>query len=535
MENLFLGLDCSTQSLSCIVIDDEVKKIVYELSINFDQDLPHYETQNGCLKNADSLCKHSSPLMWAESLDILFKRMKADGVDLNKIRALSGSGQQHGSVYLNAQGVSCLSALDTSKSLTENLQGGFSRLSSPVWMDSSTIKECQEIQEGLGGPQALVELTGSEAFERFTAAQIRKFYKTEPENYHQTQKITLVSAFMASLLTGSIAPIDFCDGSGMNLMDIKQKIWDARALEVTAPHLKNKLVSLSAPWTVLGHVNSYFVQKYGMNKQALSVIWSGDNPCSLVGLGIVNENTAAISLGTSFTYFSLMNKYRVDKEGKGHVFATPTDDYMPLICFKNGSLAIEKIKNQFSVDWDGFNEFLRKSPPGNQGKILLPYFEPEIVPKIKEPGIFRCDLDTQDAAGNCRAVIEAQMMSMRLHSDWIQLKPKQIYVTGGASVNLQILQIMADVFQCPVRQISISKSAALGAALRAVHANRINSGIPTNWEEITSGYACIKNTINPQLINANIYDQLIQKYAETEKKFILSPRTIAHRHRRLFH
>src|SRR5471032_1277064 len=98
---LFLGLDSSTQSLSAVVIDLDARKVIYEKSLNFDRALPHYKTQNGVLPNRNPLVKHSSPLMWAEALDLLFAQMKTDGVALGKILTVSGSGQQHGSVYFN--------------------------------------------------------------------------------------------------------------------------------------------------------------------------------------------------------------------------------------------------------------------------------------------------------------------------------------------------------------------------------------------------------------------------------------------------
>src|SRR5579862_2701191 len=208
---LFLGLDCSTQSLSAIAIDYGTRKIIYEKQLIFERDFPHYQTKSGTLRDPDPLVVHSHPLMWVEALDKLFEMMRRDGVDLKDIAAISGSAQQHGSVYLNETFLE--QPFDASRSLKENLEGAFSRKTAPIWMDSSTSKECQEIRDALGGPLATIEATGSNTFERFTGPQIRKFFKTDPNAYAKTATIALVSSFLASLLSGKIAPIDYGDGS----------------------------------------------------------------------------------------------------------------------------------------------------------------------------------------------------------------------------------------------------------------------------------------------------------------------------------
>jgi xylulokinase len=519
MGKLFLGLDSSTQSLSAVVIDLNAGKVIYEKSLNFDAALPQFKTKHGVLPNRDPLVKHSPPLLWAAALDLLFAQMKKDRVALNKILAVSGCGQQHGSVYLTDKAAETLAVLDPKKSLVENLDGVLARKTSPIWMDSSTAKECAEIRKKLGGIKFTASRTGSDTFERFTGPQVRKFYKTEPKAYDKTVSIALVSSFMASLLAGKIAPIDFGDGAGTNLMDIRRKNWNHDALKATAPSLVKKLPPLAESGRVIGPVSPYFVTKYGLNPEALATTWTGDNPASVIGLGLVKPGQAAISLGTSDTFFGTMAECHTDENGEGHVFGSPTGGYLTLICFKNGALAREKIRAQYKIaDWKKFGALVASTPPGNNGGVLLPWFETEIVPRSNQPGVRRFDLEEKNAAANCRAVLEAQMLSLRLHSQWMQAAPEKILVTGGAAANPQLLQVLADVMNCRVLRIEVSNSAALGAALQAAHGWLVAADKNPKWDQLVAAFTkpVPGSEIHPDAKAANVYDKLLEKYAACE-------------------
>ena len=128
-------------------------------------------------------------------------------------------------------------ALDPKKPLASQLDGAFSRPDSPVWLDCSTTRECATLNDAAVGGPGLAVLTGSRAYERFTAAQIRKFATADPEAYARTARIHLVSSYMASLLCGADAPLEPGDASGMNLMDIATRQWAPRRLAATAPDL----------------------------------------------------------------------------------------------------------------------------------------------------------------------------------------------------------------------------------------------------------------------------------------------------------
>ena len=118
-----------------------------------------------------------------------------------------------------------------------------------MWMDSSTGDQCAQLEAAVGGPGQLASITGSRAYERFTGSQIRKLVEQRPECYNNTERISLVSSFAASLFVGKIVDIDWSDGGGMNLLDITSRSWDQTLLDVSTKETAtiNILISNSFP------------------------------------------------------------------------------------------------------------------------------------------------------------------------------------------------------------------------------------------------------------------------------------------------
>lgn len=510
----YLGFDSSTQSLTATVIevDDRTRRVVFEAAIGFDSAFPHHGTTHGVL-TSDGRTVTAPPLMWAEALDGMAARLRDAGLDLSRIRAISGSGQQHGSVYLTADGARVLTALDPGRPLAAQLADAFARPVSPVWLDCSTTAECAALTDAAGGDAALATLTGSRAYERFTASQIRKFAAQDPDGYARTARIHLVSSFMASLLCGCDAPIDPGDGSGMNLMDIATLEWAPPLLDATAPDLRRRLPGIKRSWAVAGTLAPYWQRRYGF-AAAKVVAWSGDNPCSLIGLGLIEEGQLGISLGTSDTVFAPMSRPTPDPNGAGHVFGSPAGGYMALTCFANGSLARERVRDQYGLDWTGFAAALNATPPGNHGALMLPWFVPEITPTVAAPGPHRQDLDPSDAVRNVRAVVEGQALGMRIYSRWFAPSVTSIRATGGAAANNQILQVVADIFNAPVMRIAPPNAASLGAALRAFHADRLADGAALPWPEIVAGFTepVTGSGARPRPDAVRAYAALLPKY-----------------------
>lgn len=473
-----LGIDASTQSCSAIVIDIDTNRIVAEASVNFGERLPQYNAPSGFIENGANGEVHSDPCMWLDALELLLSDL-AGLCDLSKITAISGAGQQHGSVYLNHNWAQTVSSFNPSSSLSSQLVSSFSRATSPIWMDHSTSDACREIAQAVGGDSAVCEKSGSIAIERFTGPQIRRFFLEQDEAYQATVRIHLVSSFLCSVLIGADAPIDTGDGAGMNLLNIDTWEWDQNLLDATAPNLTEKLPSVAQGNTTAGTLCDFFVEKFGFSPKVPVTVFTGDNPSSLVGMGASRPGKIVISLGTSDTFFAAMPSVAADPDGCGHVFGNPLGGSMSLQCFVNGSLAREAVKDRFDYNWDQFTDALIHTTSGNNGNRMLPFFRPEISPRIEmdapqlEGSEAFCSWDEPDAA--IRACVEGQFLNMKLCSDWMQLQTDVIYLTGGASKNDAIAQVAADIFQAKVQRLATSSSVALGAAFRAaVNAHQID-------------------------------------------------------------
>jgi sugar (pentulose or hexulose) kinase len=81
---------------------------------------------------------------------------------------------------------------------------------------------------------------------------------------------------------------------------------------------------------------------------------------------------------------------------------------------------------------------------------------------------------------------------------------------------------MADVQNCPVYRFEVTNSAALGAALRAVHGYLLSQQHTVSWEDVIADIAkpISGSIIAPQAPSVAVYDVLIQKYAAFERRIL---------------
>ncbi|KAL4740028.1 putative D-xylulose kinase A [Aspergillus similis] len=510
---LYIGFDLSTQQLKGLVVNSDLK-VVYLSIFDFDADSHGFPIKKGVLTNEAEHEVFAPVALWLQALDSVLDGLKKQGLDFSLVRGISGAGQQHGSVYWGQDAEKLLNGLDAGKRLQEQLEGAFSHPYSPNWQDSSTQKECDEFDGYLGGADKLAEVTGSKAHHRFTGPQILRFQKKYPDVYKKTSRISLVSSFLASLFLGHVAPLDISDVCGMNLWNIHKGAYDENLLKLCAgPHgvddLKRKLGDVPEDGGIdLGKVHRYYVDRYGFSPECTVIPSTGDNPATILALPL-RPSDAMVSLGTSTTFLMSTPSYKADPAT--HFFNHPTTPglYMFMLCYKNGGLAREKIRDAIndakneknpSNPWANFDSVALQTPPLGQAspsdpmKMGLFFPRPEIVPNLRAgQWLFNYDPSTGNLtetpngenwnrpADEARAIIESQMLSLRLRSRGltsspggnIPAQPRRVYLVGGGSKNKTIAKIAGEILGGSegVYKLEIGDNAcALGAAYKAVWA-----------------------------------------------------------------
>ena len=225
------------------------------------------------------------------------------------------------------------------------------------------------------------------------------------------------------------------------------------------------------------------MERFGFNPQCRIDAGCGDNMYGAVGTGNVTPGIVTISLGTSGTAYSFMEKVFIDPEGEIGAFCDSTGNYLPLLCVSNLANGYNTLLKKFDLSHLEFNEIVKKVYPGCDGRLIVPWFTGERTPDVPHaaPFYFGFQLGDFNKSFLCRAVLEGHILNLYNGFQKMVINPKEIRLTGGLSQSAEWRQIIADVFETEVVPVE-GEGAALGAALHAawVYQKENHKEIPIN-------------------------------------------------------
>jgi D-xylulose kinase len=486
MKTLIIGVDSGTQSTKVLVVDAKNGKVLGSAARSYD-----------LISGLPPGAKEQHPQIWrdatAASIRQALRDAKANPAD---VRAIGVSGQQHGFVPLDA--------------------GGEVIRPAKLWCDTSTAAECDEMTESLGGTRKIIRTLGNAILPGFTAPKILWLKKHEPKNYARLATVLLPHDYLNFWLTGRKV-MEYGDASGTALLDVRKRRWSQAAIDAISPDLAGKLPPLITSDTPAGTLQPATAKQLDLKTDVLVSAGGGDNMMGAIGTGNTREGVITASFGTSGTIYACAESPVVDPEGEIAAFCDSTNQWLPLLCTMNVTVATEMVRQDFEWTHETFASKAASVPPGSRGLLLLPYLEGERTPNIPDGTGVMIGINqrTFSASHYARAALEGVTLGMnyglrRLAA--LGVTPTQIRATGGGAKSKVWRQIMADVFNAEVVTLKVSEGAAYGAALQALWCWRRERGERIAIEEITNEFVEV-NTMETAVPNA----QAVAVYEELQK------------------
>lgn len=444
---MYIGVDCGTQSTKVVVVDIDGEAILAEAS------RPHrlIEGENGC--------REQQPGEWIEAFRGAFdEAVRSSGIDRRSIRAIGVSGQQHGMVALDADGVPVHPA--------------------KLWCDTESAVTNAALVERLGGEAGCLDKLGLVLQTGYTASKVAWLREAHPEAYRRIDCLLLPHDYLNFWLTGEkIAEAG--DASGTGYFDTRTRRWRQDVFAVIAPELDpgRVLPRLIESHEPAGTLRPALARELGLNPEVLVASGGGDNMLGAIGTGNIVPGRVTVSLGTSGTVCAYSPEpVRAESDMVAN-FCASHGGWLPLICTMNVTSASTLIRELFALDLTAFGERLAQAPIGAEGVTVLPFFNGERVPALPHASASFLGLTSLNLtqANLCRAVVESATFGLRYGLELLGPLAEgasQIRLIGGGARSPVWRQMMADVTDTQVICPQMTDAAALGAALQAAWCDR---------------------------------------------------------------
>lgn len=436
------------------------------------------------------------PEYWKDACEEVLTRLSREVPSFGaELEAISFSGQMHSLVVLDEAFRPVYPAI--------------------LWNDVRTTRQCQEITERFG--KQILEITKNRVLEGFTLPKILWLQENEADIWNKVRHIMLPKDYLAFVLTGELHT-DFSDAAGTLLFDVRKADWSDEICDEFGID-QGLLPPISSSFGQVGTVKESYRILFDF-KHAVKVYAGGaDNACAAFGAGLVNEEDALVSMGTSGV-FSSFEQGISNYQGKLHFFnhVLPEVNYSMGVTLAAGN-SLNWFKKAFGNEMT-FDEMLRDMntvAPGSEGLLFTPYIMGERTPYFDSEvrGSF-IGIDAHHEMKHfARAVLEGITFSLRdsqiLMEEVKNKRFKRIISIGGGAKNLDWMQIQADIFNAKIVRLEMEQGPGVGACMiAAVGCGWFES--PEACREMFVHYK--EGEIAPIAKNVERYLQLYKIYCE---------------------
>ncbi len=387
-----------------------------------------------------------------------------------------------------------------------------------TWMDGRSGTECAALAESVG-KETVYQNTGNTISTIWTLSYILWLRSHERELFEETSCFANIHAFLMRRLGCDGYYLDYSNAGETMMFDPLKKTWSSRMLDYAGVD-ESKLPKLVDSGKMIGILDKELAQRWGVPETVRLISGGGDQQCAALGCSVAEEGDISIGMGTAANILALSASCLKDRESI--LIANPS--VLPGKWFLEGSMiACGPILNWVKdMAYQGEpadcvyqvmnEEAERLSVPGAHGVMLLPHFQGAGCPYWNEKarGVFSGITLSTLRADLVRAVFEGLALDIgkslqKLGENGI--RPKRIFLTGGASKSDVWCQIQSDIYGLPVFVPQNPDVAAIGALILAA----LGEGTIDTLQKGMDAFVRIKKKYEPDLEKHRFYQSLMKE------------------------
>ena len=361
------------------------------------------------------------------------------------VRAIGIAGQMHGATLLGKDDRPLRPAI--------------------LWNDGRCFAECDALEAAEPSSRAI---TGNLAMPGFTAPKLLWVRNHEPEIFDQVASVLLPKDYVRLCMTGDKA-CDMSDAAGTLWLDVAQRKWSAPMLAATGLS-ESHMPHLYEGSAITGTLRAGVAAHWGMG--AIPVVaGGGDNAAGAVGVGVVNDGDALLSLGTSGVIFVATDGFRPTPARAVHAFChCLPNTWHQMSVHLSAASCVDWGAKLAGMDVPGFFSAAEAAGPASGPELFLPYLSGERTPH-NDPHVRGAliGLDNETDPGKLAvAILEGVAFA---HADGLDAlreagtKVESLSVIGGGARSRFWGSILSAVLDVPLVYIEGGEvGPALGAA-----------------------------------------------------------------------
>ena len=432
---MYLGIDIGTSAVKIVLVDDRQAIVA-----GVDEPLQPRQPQ--------PLWSEDDPDAWWLAVTRGLDRLAGSQREaMARVRGLGLSGQMHGAVLLDGDGVPVRPAI--------------------LWNDGRARAQADALA-AIGTD--LQNLLGVRPMPGLTGPKIAWLREHEPETLERTRHLLLPKDYIRLRLTGQYAT-DMSDAAGTWLLDQAARRWSSQAIAACGVD-PAWLPRLHESTEITGTVRPQLVARWGLPDDVLVAGGGGDTAVGGIGIGAIDEGQGFVSLGTSGQVFLATRHHRPEPERMVHAFCHAVPErWCRIAALLNGASPLSAIAR-----WTGNRSIaavlaeVETAYAGPSPLLALPYLFGERTPH-NDPsarGAIVGLSGTTSAADLVQAVMEGVAFSLADGFDVLTApgpRVDRLGFIGGGARSIFWGRIIAAVLNVTlVRYDAAARGPAFGAA-----------------------------------------------------------------------